>query len=133
MRWLTEPLARSRRAVLETFAPAPGASGREIRRNGVVTTAVGMLGFVLGGAAMLAAHRWDAPEIVQKLSLAPILAAYVCTIVGGYRVLTGAEPGSREDSLGASLRRITIGIAAVVLAMGLLFGVVTLALYAFGA
>ena len=132
MRWLTEPLARARHAVLETFAPPPGASARAIRVNGAVTVVVGLLGFAVAGAVMLVAHRADLPEMIRKLALAPILAAYVCIIVGGYRLLTGADPATRGDSLGAALRRISIGVAAVILAMGLLMGIVTLALYSFG-
>lgn len=126
------PLRLARDALLETFRPAEDASAREIRVNGAVCVGLGLLLFLAGGALMFALQGHAAPSLAIKIGVAPLLVAYALLIVGGYRVLTGREPADEASSTLASLRRIAVGVAAVVLSVGLLYLLVLLGLWALG-
>lgn len=132
MRWLLAPFNLARRAVLGSFAPDPGAPPRVVRAHGAITALVGLGLLVLGGAGMLWLHGPSGGAAGEKLLIVPIGFGYVGMIVGGYRVLTGVEPDGNSGSTLASMRRITLGVVAVVLSMALLFGLMILVGWALG-
>ena len=119
--WLTAPVLFARSVVLGTLRPPADATSSQIRLNGAACVGVGLVLFVVAGALAFAAHRLaEHSPLVQKLAVGPILVAYVPIIVGGYRLLTGREPDDPGDSAWSSIRRIGLGVVAVVLAMVLL-------------
>jgi len=132
MQWLTAPLRFAQSALLGTFRPDANASTRQIRVHGAVCVGLGLLLFLAAGALMFIFERHAAPSMAMKLAMAPLLVAYALVIVGGYRVLTGREPADEASTAGASIRRIAVGVLAVVLAMALLFAFMLLGGWALG-
>ncbi|HEY3357419.1 MAG TPA: hypothetical protein VGQ83_29480 [Polyangia bacterium] len=99
----------------------PSATSREVRIDGLIAAAVGLV-VVLGTTlAAMALEKLSGLVELGRALLLLVLVGYGLLVIGGYRALTGRHPASeREDAL-SSLRRIGIGVAVVVLAFGLLF------------
>jgi hypothetical protein len=108
--WLLRTSQTALRAAMETFRPSCGAAPLQVRKSGAITVAVGLIFFCIS-VAVLVFLRGD---IALRVAAMPSLAGYAFIIVGGYRVLMGRSPEASTEQ-GASMQRILVAIAAVVL------------------
>ncbi len=108
------------RALQHTLRVPPQATAREVRVNGGIAVAVGLV--VIIGSALIAAALEKVTMTVGfgRLMLAVIFVGYGLIIIGGYRALTGRHPAAEQHDALSSLRRIGTGIFVVVAAFGLL-------------
>lgn len=110
--------------VTGTFTSAPNATSKEIRINGALTVGMGLVCFALSGLILFLSGN---SGLAVKLSFAPMLAAYAFIIVGGYRLVFGANAKADPYEV-VSFYRIIFGIAWIVL----IFGGLILAIIWFG-
>lgn len=109
--------------VSESFTSSPNATTREVRINGALTVGMGFLCLALSGLLMFLS---GGSEFAMKLIFAPVMAAYAFLIVGGYRMVFGANAKADPYEV-VSIHRILFGVAWVVVLMGgLLFGIIWL-------
>jgi hypothetical protein len=109
--------------VSESFTSPPNATAREVRVNGALTVGMGFLCLALSGLLMFLS---GSSEVAMKLVFAPAMAAYAFLIVGGYRLVFGANAKADPYEV-VSIHRILFGVAwVVVLLGGLIFGLIWL-------
>ena len=108
--WLLRTSQTALHAAKESFGPSCGATPRQVRTSGAITVALGLLFFCAGAAVPVIVPG----EMALRWAVMPSLAGYAFIVVGGYRVLMGQSPEASAEP-GASLRRIRVAIAAVVL------------------
>jgi hypothetical protein len=108
--WLLRTSQTALHAAEETFRPSCGATPLQVRRNGAITVAVGLLFFCISGAVLVVLPG----DTALRAAAMPSLAGYAFIVVGGYRVLTGRSPEA-SAAPGASMKRILVAIAAAVL------------------
>ena len=112
--WLLRTSQTALHAAKETFGPSCRATPRQVRTSGAITVALGLLFFCAGAAVPVIVPG----EMALRWAVMPSLAGYAFIVVGGYRVLMGQSPEASPEASpepGASLRRIRVAIAAVVL------------------
>ena len=114
------------RALQHTFHVPPAATARQVRVDGGIAAVVGLVVVVGSMLLMMALEKVTKTVGFGRAMLALVLVGYGLLIVGGYRALTGRHPASEQHDALSSLRRIGTGILVVVLAFGLLFGLLLL-------
>jgi hypothetical protein len=101
-------------AVSETFAPSPDATARDVRINGAICILVGFL--CLAGGIFLSLEI-GSPRLALGALIAPALFMYASLIVGGYRLVFGANSNQSTDEI-LSLKRVLFGTLWVVIIIG---------------
>lgn len=126
-------IVRAKNACVDTLRPQPGATSRQIRKDGAVAAAIGLL-LVLatGGAPMVLDRLQIRLVLVSRSLLALMLLAYGLFVIGGYRLVTGKGVEQTRYGAGASLGRIVFGVLFVFGTMGVLTGLLILVGYAAG-
>ncbi|MBN2196312.1 MAG: hypothetical protein JW751_26095 [Polyangiaceae bacterium] len=108
--WIIRTSQIALHAAKETLRPPHGATPLQIRKNGAITVALGLLFFGISGATLAVVPS----EMALRAASMPSLAGYAFVVVGGYGVLLGHSPEATSERE-ASIRRILVAIAAVVL------------------
>lgn len=128
------PILRLKEACAVTLRPPPGMTAAQVRKNGAVATALGLVLVLLLGVTPLALESLHVQLLlVSRGLLALMLLAYALFVVGGYRLLTGKGREQTHYGASASLGRIAFGVLFVFGSMAVLTGILILVAYAAGA
>jgi len=121
-----------RRALTHTLRVPPTASAREVRIDGLIAAVVGLVVVVAGTLMAMALEKVTMTVGFGRAMLALVLVGYGLLVIGGYRAATGWHPAGEQHDVMSSLRRIGTGIFVVIVAFGLLFGLLLLVGLAMG-
>ena len=105
---------RALNAVQGSFTPKPNATSKEVRINGAICIGIGFLCIAGYGAAVLIAG----PKIFSEIFLLPIMLAYACLVVGGYRLVFGVSAKANPYEV-LAWRRVLFGIGWILFLFGL--------------
>ncbi|MFZ6873712.1 hypothetical protein ACO0LF_16760 [Undibacterium sp. Di27W] len=111
--------AKALDAVSESFAPKPGASSSDIRKNGLLCLAIGLL------CVFLSISLIFVKPMIPALMMLPILLSYAFMIVGAYRAIFGKTPKPAYPGE-LSIKRVSFAVITIVFFFGAIAGLVSL-------
>ncbi|MBI5479609.1 MAG: hypothetical protein HY906_12165 [Deltaproteobacteria bacterium] len=119
-----------RRALSHTLRVPPAATPRQVRVDGLIASAVGLVVVLAGTLGAMLLERYGPTQGLTvgfgRVMLALVFVGYGFLIIGGYRAVTGRHPASEHHDSLSSLRRIVTGVVVVIIAFALFYGLLLL-------
>jgi hypothetical protein len=133
LRVMIDLFRRVKVACGDTLRPPPGLTAAQVRKNGAVAAALGLVLVLATAGAPMALDRLPVHSILlARAVLVLMFLPYALFVIGGYRLVTGKGLEQTRYGAGASLARIVTGVVFVFGSMAVLLGLLIIVGYALG-